>query len=181
MAPIKGLRKIVSRYETCPLPLPLWRWDIIIRSKFREWRRAWTRGIHDIRSDIFSKGVARDGWREYGENVSIEKVQSGGAINARQNGYNDVLITGFHRGMEIREEIFGNLWLPLIFIENQTRLYVSTYIYIRGLKYAVFDFEKFSFLSFLPFPSPPFLLFFLFTPRNYPTLCKSMLIRISRE
>lgn len=74
VAPIKGLRKIVSRYETCPLPLPLWRWDIIIRSKFREWRRAWTRGIHDIRSDIFSKGVARDGWREYGENVSIEKV-----------------------------------------------------------------------------------------------------------
>lgn len=58
-------------------------------------------GVDDIRSDIFSKGVARDGWREYGENVSIEKVQSGGAINARQNGYNDVLITGFHRGMEI--------------------------------------------------------------------------------
>ena len=160
MAPIKGLRKIVSRYETCPLPLPLWRWDIIIRSKFREWRRAWTRGIHDIRSDIFSKGVARDGWREYGENVSIEKIQSGGAINARQNGYNDVLITGFHRGMEIRGEIFGNLWLPLIFIENQTRLYVSIHIYvysrieIRGVRFREI---LFPFLSSFPLsPLSPF-------------------------
>lgn len=55
--------------------------------------------------------------------------------------------------MEIWGEIFGDLWLPLIFIENQTRLYALIYIYsrieIRGVRFRGILFPFLS--SFFPF------------------------------